>query len=185
MGRYTEMRSFVLVAEKGSFAGAAKVEGVTPAVMGRRLNALERRLGVQLMHRSTRGLMLTELGEQFLEQSIRLLADFDAAEASVSARRNVVGGHLIVSAPAAFGRRHVAPHATAFQSLYPDVKLSFNLTDGIVDLVHDGYDMAIRVGEVADPDYVALPLFPNQRVVCGTPAYFARHGVPRVPEDLA
>ncbi len=184
VGRYTEIRSFVLAAEKGSFAAAAVSEGVTPVVMGRRLNALERRLGVQLVHRSTRGLMLTELGEQFLEQSIRLLQDFDAAEASVSAGRNVVGGHLVVSAPAAFGRRHVAPHATAFQALYPDLKLSFNLTDSIVDLVHDGYDMAIRVGEVTDPDYVAVRLFPNRRVVCGTPAYFALHGMPRVPEDL-
>lgn len=185
MGRYTEIRSFVLAAEKGSFAAAALTEGVTPVVMGRRISALEKRLGAQLVHRSTRGLMLTDLGEQFLEQAIQLLENWNAAEASVSAGRNVVSGHLVVSAPAAFGRRHVAPHATGFQALYPDLKLSFNLTDSIVDLVHDGYDMAIRVGEVTDPDYVAIRLFPNQRVVCGTPAYFAKHGVPCVPEDLA
>ena len=185
MDRYTEIRSFVLVAEKGSFASAALVEGVTPVVMGRRLNALEKRLGVKLMHRSTRGLALTDLGEQFLEQGRGLLREFDDVERAVSAGRNVVRGHLVVSAPAAFGRRHVAPHAAAFKALHPELKMSFNFTDSVVDLVREGYDMAIRIGEVTDPNYVALRLFPNRRVVCGTPDYFERHGIPRQPEDLA
>lgn len=184
MGRYTEMRSFVLVAEKGSFAAAATTEGVTPAVMGRRLNALEGRLGVQLLHRSTRGLTLTDLGEQFLEQSEQLLRDFDAAESSVSAGRKAVSGRLVVSAPAAFGRQHVAPHIVAFKKRYPGLKLSFNFTDSLIDLVSEGYDMAIRVGEVMNPGYVAIRLFPNQRVLCGTPDYFSRYGMPRTPEDL-
>ena len=185
MDRYTAIRSFVLVAEKGSFAAAALIEGVTPVVMGRRLNALERRLGVQLMHRSTRGLALTDLGERFLESCQQLIHDFDAAEGSVSAGRSAVRGHLVVSAPAAFGRRHVAPHAAAFRAQYPELRLSFNFTDSVVDLVREGYDAAIRIGEVRDPNYVAVRLFPNRRVVCGTPAYFERHGVPRIPEDLA
>ena len=185
MDRYTEIRSFVLVAEKGSFASAALVEGVTPVVMGRRLDALEKRLGVKLMHRSTRGLALTDLGEQFLEQGRGLLREFDDVERAVSAGRNVVRGHLVVSAPAAFGRRHVAPHAAAFKALHPELKMSFNFTDSVVDLVREGYDMAIRIGEVTDPNYVALRLFPNRRVVCGTPDYFERHGIPRQPEDLA
>ncbi|MCB1916913.1 MAG: LysR family transcriptional regulator [Rhodocyclaceae bacterium] len=185
MGRYTEIRSFVLTAEKGSFAAAALAEGVTPVVMGRRLDALERRLGVRLMHRSTRGLRLTDLGEQFAEQCRQLLRDFDAAERGIAERRATVRGHLVVSAPAAFGRRHVGPHAPAFQARHPELKLSFNFTDSVVDLVREGYDMAIRIGEVTDPNYVAVPLYPNRRVVCGTPDYFARHGVPRVPADLA
>ena len=185
MDRYTEIRSFVLVAEKGSFASAALVEGVTPVVMGRRLDALEKRLGVKLMHRSTRGLALTDLGEQFLEQGRGLLREFDDVERAVIAGRNVVRGHLVVSAPAAFGRRHVAPHAAAFKALHPELKMSFNFTDSVVDLVREGYDMAIRIGEVTDPNYVALRLFPNRRVVCGTPDYFERHGIPRQPEDLA
>src|SRR3546814_12384337 len=104
MDRYTAIRSFALVAEKGSFAAAALAEGVTPVVMGRRLSALERRLGVQLMHRSTRGLALTDLGEQFLESCQQLLQDFDAAESGISAGRSAVRGHLVVSGPAAFGR---------------------------------------------------------------------------------
>ena len=185
MDRYTEIRSFVLTAEKGSFAAAALVEGVTPVVMGRRLDALERRLGVRLMHRSTRGLRLTDLGEQFVEECRQLLKDFDAAERSVSAGRSDVRGHLVVSAPAGFGRRHIGPHASAFAAQYPELKLSFNFTDSVVDLVREGYDMAVRIGEQLDPDYVAIPLYPNRRVVCGTPDYFARHGTPKTPEDLA
>lgn len=185
MDRYTELRSFVLVAEKGSFAAAALIEQVTPVVMGRRLDALEGRLGVKLMHRSTRGLHLTELGERFLEQARQLLKDFDDVESAITAGRNTVRGHLVVSAPAAFGRRHVAPHGPAFQALYPDLKLSFNLTDSVVDLVREGYDMSIRIGEVTDPNYVAVKLAGNRRVVCGTPAYFERHGVPQTLDDLA
>lgn len=184
MARYTEMRSFVLVAERGSFASAAAVEGVTPVVMGRRLNALERRLGVQLMHRSTRGLTLTDLGEQYLEQCTLILRDIAAADGSVSAGRKAVSGRLVVSAPAAFGRQHVAPHILAFKQRYPDLRLSFNFTDSVIDLVSQGYDMAIRVGEVQDLSYVASRLYPNRRVVCGTPDYFRRHGTPQTPEDL-
>jgi len=184
MDRYTEIRSFVLTAEQGSFAAAAKLEGVTPVVMGRRLDALERRLGVRMMHRSTRGLTLTDLGADFLVQCRQLLKDFEAAESSVSARRHDVRGHLVVTAPAGFGRRHVGPHAPAFKQQYPDLKVSFNFTDSVVDLVREGYDMAVRIGEVVDPDYVAVPLYPNHRVVCGTAAYFEKHGVPKQPEDL-
>ena len=185
MDRYTEIRSFSLVAEKGSFAGAALVEGVTPVVMGRRLDILESRLGVRLMHRSTRGLTLTALGEQFFEQCQHLLREFDMIESSITAGRQTVRGNLVVSAPAAFGRRHIAPHAPTFRERYPDLKLSFNFTDSVVDLVREGYDMSIRIGEVTDPNYVTVPLFPNRRVVCGTPAYFERHGIPRSPEELA
>ena len=185
MDRYTEIRSFSLVAEKGSFAGAALVEGVTPVVMGRRLDILESRLGVRLMHRSTRGLTLTALGEQFFDQCQHLLREFDMIESSITAGRQSVRGHLVVSAPAAFGRRHIAPHAPSFRERYPELKLSFNFTDSVVDLVREGYDMSIRIGEVTDPNYVAVRLFPNRRVVCGTPDYFERHGIPRQPEDLA
>lgn len=184
MDRYVEIRSFVLVAEKGSFAAASVVEGVTPVVMGRRLDALESRLGVKLMHRSTRGLSLTDLGEQFVDHARGLLREFDRVEASITAGRNTVRGHLVVSAPAAFGRRHVAPHALSFRERFPDLKLSFNLTDSLVDLVREGYDMAIRIGEVTDPNYVAVKLHPNRRVVCATPEYFRRHGEPRTLEDL-
>ncbi len=185
MDRYLALHSFVLVADHGSFAAAALVEGVTPVVMGRRLDMLERHLGVKLMHRSTRGLSLTDLGEQYLERARGLLRDLEEADASISHGSHSVRGHLVVSAPAAFGRRHIAPHAPAFQARYPDLNLSFNLTDSVVDLVRQGYDMGIRIGEVSDPNYVAIKLFPNRRVVCGSPAYFQHHPMPQTLEDLA
>lgn len=185
MDRYIEIKNFALVAEHGSFASAALVEGVTPVVMGRRLDSLEQRLGVKLMHRSTRGLKLTELGEQFLEGVKDLLQEFDAVEAGIHADSTTVRGHLVVSAPAAFGRQHVAPHGPEFQRRFPELKISFNLTDSLVDLVREGYDMALRIGEVTDPNYVAVKLYPNQRVLCGSPEYFERHGTPKTLEDLA
>ncbi|ANC81582.1 LysR family transcriptional regulator [Pseudomonas putida] len=185
MGRYTELHSFVQIAQKGSFAAAALSEGVTPAMLGRRLDALERRLGVKLMHRSTRGLHLTELGEQLLERGRQLLKDFDDVEADISNSGNMVKGNLAVSAPASFGRMHVAPHALAFQEQFPHMKLSFNLTDSLVDLVSENYDMSIRIGGVTDPNYVAVKLCSNRRVVCGTPEYFERFGKPQTLEDLA
>jgi DNA-binding transcriptional LysR family regulator len=185
MGRYTELHSFVQVATKGSFAAAALNEGVTPAILGRRLDALEHRLGVKLMHRSTRGLTLTEQGEQLLEQARQLLREFDEVEASIASSSSSVSGHLSVSAPAAFGRLHIAPHVVDFQARYPELKLSFDFTDSVIDLISESYDMSIRIGEVTDPNYVAIKLFPNRRVVCGTPAYFAEHGEPQALEDLA
>ena len=185
MDRYTSLRSFVMVADHGSFASAAMTEGVTPVVMGRRLDALERRLGVKLMHRSTRGLSLTDLGEQYLEHARNLLREFDEADASISRGGNSVRGHLVISAPAAFGRHHVAPHAPAFQAMYPDLKVSVNLTDSVVDLVRLGYDLGIRIGEVTDPNYVAVKLFSNRRVICGSPEYFERYGRPTALEDLS
>lgn len=184
MDRYTELRSYVLVATRGSFAAAALVEGVTPVIMGRRLTALEARLGVRLIHRSTRGLTLTEAGESYLENARGVLRAFEELDASISENERAVRGHLVVSAPAGFGRRHVAPHAPEFQARFPNLHLSFNLTDNLVDLVQEGYDLSIRIGEVRDPNYVAVRLYPNQRVVCGAPDYFQRHGLPQHPEDL-
>ena len=102
----------------------------------------------------------------------------------MSAQKHSASGHLIVSAPAAFGRLHVAPHAAAFLKANPAVKLSFNLTDRVVDLVRDGYDLGLRIGGVIDPNFVAIKLATNQRVVCGTPAYFRKHGKPQTLDDL-
>ena len=185
MARYTELHSFIQIAQKGSFAAAALSEGVTPAMLGRRLDSLEKRLGVKLMHRSTRGLRLTELGEQLLERARSLIREFDDIEADISSSAKRVTGNLLLSAPAGFGRLHVAPHALAFHRQFPHLKLSFNLTDSLVDLVGEGYDMSIRIGPVTDPNYVAIKLFSNRRVVCGTPAYFEEHGTPTTLEQLA
>jgi DNA-binding transcriptional LysR family regulator len=184
MDRYKEFSSFVQVVDRGSFAAAALQEGVTPVVLGRRITALERRLGARLLHRSTRRMALTEDGSVFVELCRRVLAEIEAAERAVSAGRHAAIGHLVVSAPAGFGRAHVAPHGPAFLKRHPKVRLSFNLTDRVVDLVREGYDLGIRIGGELDPNHVAIKLAANRRVVCGTPAYFKRHGKPKTLEDL-
>jgi DNA-binding transcriptional LysR family regulator len=184
MDRHVQLRSFVLIAEKGGFAAAAAVEGVTPVVMGRRLSALEDRLGVRLMHRSTRGLRLTEVGSEFLGRCRETLRDFEELEQSIASSRRAVSGRLVVSAPAGFGRRHVAAHAPDFLKAYPGVQLTLHLTDALVDLVRDRIDVAIRIGPVSDANLVVARLAANRRVVCGSPDYLARHGTPMTPEDL-
>jgi DNA-binding transcriptional LysR family regulator len=185
MDRFKEVEAFVQVVEHGSLAAAALREGITPVMMGRRIDALERRLGTKLMHRSTRRLALTEEGSTFLDECRRLLVQWQAAETAVSAHRHEATGHLIVSAPAAFGRLHVAPHAAPFLAANPAVRMSFNLSDRVVDTVREGYDLAIRIGGEIDPNFVAIKLAANRRVVCGTPTYFAQHGTPRTLADLA
>lgn len=184
MDRFKEIEAFVQVMEHGSMAAAALAAGVTPVMMGRRLDALEQRLGTQLVIRTTRRLSLTDQGASYLDECRQLLARWDEAERAVSARHQCASGHLIVSAPAAFGRLHVAPHASSFLKANPEVQLSFNLTDRVVDLVREGYDMGIRIGGQIDPNFVAIRLASNQRVVCGTPAYFRKRGKPRTLEDL-
>jgi DNA-binding transcriptional LysR family regulator len=185
MDKLKQIEAFVDVVEKGSLARAALEQHITPVMLGRRIDALEKRLGVKLMHRTTRHLTLTEQGAVFLDHCRKLLGELDAAEQIISEGRHKATGHLIVSAPAAFGRKHVAPHAPAFVAANPEVQISFNLTDQVIDLVREGYDVGIRIGGVIDPNFVAVKLATNRRVVCGTPAYFERHGIPRTLDDLA
>jgi DNA-binding transcriptional LysR family regulator len=184
MDKFKEIEAFVKVMECGSLASAALQEGVTPVMMGRRIDALERRLGTRLMHRSTRRLALTEEGTGFLEECRNLLARWSAMESVVSSQKHRATGHLVVSAPAAFGRIHVAPHAPTFAKANPEVKISFNLSDRVVDLVREGYDVGLRIGGHIDPNFVAIKLAENRRVVCGTPSYFKKYGQPKVLDDL-
>jgi DNA-binding transcriptional LysR family regulator len=184
MDRFKQIETFVRVADAGSLAAAALEEGVSPVILGRRIDALEKRLGVKLMYRSTRRLVVSEDGAAFLERCRGLLTEWDQAENELSAGRRAVNGHLIVSAPAAFGRKHVAPLAPAFLVDKPELQLSFNLTDRVVDLVREGYDLSIRIGGAVDPNFVAVKLASNRRVVCGTPEYFRKYGKPNTLEDL-
>jgi DNA-binding transcriptional LysR family regulator len=185
MDKLTQIEAFVDVADSGSLAKAALSQHITPVMLGRRIDALEKRLGVKLMHRTTRHLTLTEQGTLYLDHCRKLLADLGHADRIVSEGRHKATGHLMVSAPAAFGRKHVAPHAAGFVGAHPDVQITFNLTDRVVDLVRDGYDLGIRIGGIIDPSFVAVRLASNRRVVCGTPAYFERNGIPRTLDDLA
>jgi DNA-binding transcriptional LysR family regulator len=185
MNKLKEIEAFVTVTEAGSLTAAALREGVTPVMMGRRIDALEKRLGVKLLHRSTRQLTVTQQGVVFLDHCRKLLTDLQEAERLVTEGRRKVTGHLIVSTPAAFGRKHVAPHASAFIADNPELRISFNLTDRVVDLVREGYDFGVRIGGAIDPSFVAIKLAGNRRVVCATPGYLARRGHPQTLDDLA
>ena len=185
MDAFKQVESFVSVAGRGSLSAAARAEGVTPAVIGRRLDALEQRLGVKLLVRTTRSIALTFEGAAFLEDCQRILNDLANAEASVSLGGVKASGHIRVSAPAGFGRRHVAPRLKAVLEANPDVSCTLDLSDRVVDLVNEGIDCAVRIGEMADSSLVSIRLAENRRVVVASPAYLARHGVPAAPQELA
>jgi DNA-binding transcriptional LysR family regulator len=184
MDKVKQMETFLAVSEEGSFSSAALREGVSATIIARRITELEQRLGAKLMHRSTRQLRLTEQGQRFAEECKRVLNDLELAEDSVKDSCQHASGHLAVSAPAAFGRKHVAAHASSFLQQHPQVKLSFNLTDRVVDLVREGFHLGVRIGGSVDPNFVAIKLAANRRVVCASPAYLARHGMPRSLDDL-
>ena len=185
MAKFKQIETFVAVAARGSLTAAARAEDVAPAIIGRRLDALEQRLGVKLLLRTTRRITLTHEGSAFLEDCQRLLADFASAEASVSAGGVKASGHLRVTAPAGFGRRHVAPLVPRFRELHSEVSISLNLSDRVVDLAAEGFDCAVRVGDMPDSSLVSVRLADNRRLCVATPAYLKRHGTPQHPSDLA
>ncbi|HLU78968.1 MAG TPA: LysR family transcriptional regulator [Burkholderiaceae bacterium] len=184
MSRFKQLESFVAVATLGSLSAAARQEGVAPAMIGRRINALEARLGIKLLVRSTRSMSLTSEGSAFLEEAQRILRELNDLESRVSQGSVRPSGHLRVSAPAGFGRRHVAPLLPDFAKAYPDVSISLDLSDRLVDLIEEGYDCAIRIGELEDSRIVGVRLADNKRVIVAAPTYLQRHGCPKVPDDL-
>jgi DNA-binding transcriptional LysR family regulator len=184
MDRLKQIESFAAVAGKGSLTAAAQAEGVAPAVIGRRIDALEERLGVKLLVRTTRRLTLTHEGSAFLEDCQRILADIANAEASVSAGGVKASGHLRITAPAGFGRRHVAPLVPKFLALHPDVSLSLNLSDRVVDIINEGFDSAVRVGDLPDSSLVSVRLADNRRLCVAAPSYLQRAGTPKHPSEL-
>jgi DNA-binding transcriptional LysR family regulator len=185
MSKLKQLETFAAVASRGGLTAAAKAEGVAPAIIGRRLDALEQRLGVKLLLRTTRRVTLTPEGNAFLDDCQRLLADLAKAEASVSAGGVKATGHLVLTAPAGFGRRHVAPLVPRFREIHPEVKISLNLSDRVVDLAAEGFDCAVRVGEMPDSNLVSVRLADNRRLCVAAPAYLKRHGKPQQPQDLA
>jgi DNA-binding transcriptional LysR family regulator len=184
MGQFRQISTFVDVVAKGSLSAAARAEGIAPAVIGRRLDALEQRLGVKLLQRTTRKLALTNEGAAFLEDCQRILTELEDAEAAVAERSARATGHLLVSAPAGFGRQHVAPLLPSFLSEHRDVRATLNLNDRVVDIIGEGVDVAIRIASLSDSSLVGVKLADNQRVLVATPAYLKRHGTPRSLDDL-
>ncbi len=185
MDKFKQLESFASIATRGSLTAAAKAEGVAPAIMGRRLDALEERLGVKLLVRTTRRIALTHEGSAFLEDCQRLLADMANAEASVSAGGVKASGYLRITAPAGFGRRHVAPLVPRFHALHADVSISLNLSDRVVDMAGEGFDCAVRVGDMPDSSLISVRLAENRRLCVATPEYLRRRGTPAHPSELA
>ncbi|MEN9903647.1 MAG: HTH-type transcriptional regulator DmlR [Pseudomonadota bacterium] len=185
MDKLKAMETFVAVAARGSLAATARAEGVAPAIIGRRLDALEELLGVKLMVRTTRRITLTHEGSAYLEDCQRLLAEIAGAEAAVSAGGIRPKGHLRLTAPAGFGRRHVAPLVPLFRERHPEVTISLNLSDRVIDLAAEGYDCAVRVGDLPDSSLVSVRLADNRRLCVASPRYLQHHGRPQQPQDLA
>lgn len=184
MDHFKQIATFAAVAGKGSLSAAARDEGVAPAVISRRLDALEDRLGVKLLQRSTRSLSLTYEGAAFLEDCQRILNDLSNAEASVSLGGIKASGHLRISAPGGFGRQHVAPLVHEFVREHPEVTVSLDLSDRVVDLRNEHMDCAVRIGVLPDSSLIGVKLADNQRLVVASPTYLQQHGVPRHPQEL-
>lgn len=180
-----EMAIFARVVGAGSLSAAARELGLSPALVSRRLAALESRLGARLINRTTRSLHLTDDGATYYEACARVLADIEEADAAVSAGRVEPRGTLRVALPASFGHQHIAPLIPRFAERYPQIQLALSLSDRTVNLIEEGFDLAVRIAHLEDSSLTARKLAPNRRVVCASPGYLARQGTPRMPDELA
>lgn len=185
MDKLGDMAAYVRVVEAKTYTAAAERLGWSKSVVSRRIAELEERLGARLLNRSTRRLSLTEAGAAFYERCVRILADVEETEAAVASLHAEPRGLLRVNAPMSFGMLHLAPAVAAFLERWPEVDVDLSLNDRFVDLIDEGYDLAVRIGTLADSALIARRLAPCRRVVCAAPSYLARHGEPQRPEDLA
>jgi DNA-binding transcriptional LysR family regulator len=185
LDRVTSMQVFVRVAALGSFSAAARVLNLSQTMVTKHVAALEERLGVKLLHRSTRKLVLTEGGRTYLAACERILAEIDEAETSASLDRIEPRGTLRLNVPLTFGFRQVAPALSEFSRIYPAVSFDLGLADRYVDLMEEGWDMAIRIGRLKDSSLVARRLAACRTIVCASPAYLKERGVPQDLDDLA
>jgi DNA-binding transcriptional LysR family regulator len=180
-----EMAVFSKVVAAGSLSAAARELGLSPALVSRRLAGLEGRLGVRLINRTTRSLHLTVEGARYYDVCTRVLAEIEEADAEVSVGRVEPQGALKVALPASFGHQHVAPLVPQFATRYPKVQLALSLSDRTVNIMDEGFDVAVCIADLQDSSLAARRLAPNRRVVCASPAYLEAHGTPRTPEELA
>jgi DNA-binding transcriptional LysR family regulator len=185
MDKFEDIQAFIAVVDTGSFTAAADRLGSAKSAVSRRVSALERRLGVQLLHRTTRVLNLTETGRSFYNHGTRILADLAEAEAAVQQEHGELRGTLRFALPLSFGVRHMCGPIATFSKLHPKVRFDLDLNDRRVDLIEDNFDVALRIGRLADSSLIARRLFDVRAVVCGSPHYLNVHGVPKTPADLA
>ena len=185
MDRFDAMQAFVTVADLKGFAPAARKLGLSASAVTRMVAALEEHVGARLLQRTTRSVMLTDIGARFLERARRILADIEEAEGSAQAERTQPTGRLVISAPLGFGRRHVSPLLSTYLKRYPDVSAELRLSDRMINLVEEGVDAAVRIGHLADSSLVARAVGDMRRMVVASPDYLAQHGEPAAPAQLA
>jgi DNA-binding transcriptional LysR family regulator len=185
MDQLGDLDVFARVVTAKGMSAAGRELGLSPAVISKRIRRLEERLGVRLMQRTTRQIALTEAGQGFYERVISILSSVEEAEAWVARGATSVRGTLKVSAPTSFGRLHIAPHLKPFLDAHPSLTVDLVLSDTFVDVVGEGFDVAIRIADLADSSLVARKLAPNHRVLCATPDYLKARGTPKTPGDLA
>jgi DNA-binding transcriptional LysR family regulator len=184
MARLEEMETFVRVVETGSISGTAERLGITKSAISRRLADLEERLGVQLLRRTTRKLNLTDTGRSYYDRCQRILADVEEAEHAVSEEHSELRGRLRVAVPLSFGLLHLAPAIDDFLRLHPDVQFDLDFNDRQVDLLTEGFDLALRIADLADSSLIARRLAPIHMVVCASPDYLKSNGTPVMPDEL-
>jgi LysR family transcriptional activator of dmlA len=180
-----ELAFFVMLAKHANMSATARELDLTPPAVTKRLAVLEQRLGVRLVNRSTRRLSLTSEGETYLAHASRILAEIREMEDLVASSRATPRGLLRVNAPLGFGRTTLAPLMSAFAKRYPEIEIQLELTDRPIDLVEQGFDLAIRFGELPDTRLSARRILPNRRFLCAAPAYLQQHGVPQTLADLS
>lgn len=180
----SDMAAFVRVVEKGGFSPAARELGLTPSAVSKLVSRMENRLGVRLLNRTTRRLALTPEGEAFFHRANRILVDIEEAENEVARFRARPRGRLRLNVGTAFGAHQLVPALPEFLSRYPEIEVEVMVTDRLVDLMEEGADVGLRAGELPDSSYVSRKICEMERVICASPAYLERHGVPATPADL-
>ncbi|SAK60248.1 LysR family transcriptional regulator [Caballeronia pedi] len=185
MDRLQAMTTFVTVVETGGFASAARKLDVSPSVVSRVVTELEEHLGVRLLTRTTRVVRLTDTGSGYFEDCRRILGEIDSAELSATGTHSSPRGLLSITAPVMFGRLHVTPIVLDYLQRYPEADANCWFVDRVVNLVDEGIDVAVRIAQLPDSSLQAISVGRVRRVLCASPAYLAKHGTPRHPDDLA
>ena len=184
MDKFAHMQIFVGIVEAGSISGAADRLDLPKSAVSRRLAELEARLGVSLIQRTTRRLNLTDSGRAYYARCVAILADLDEAEAAVSQAHSALKGRLKVALPLSFGLLHLAPLIQAFMTEHPDVRFELDFNDRQIDLMQEGFDLAVRIAAMEDSSLIARRLAPIRHVLCASPGYLKKHGTPRTASDL-
>lgn len=184
MDKLTSMRVFCRVATSGNFSLAARELRISPAMVTKHIASLESQLGIRLLNRTTRKVSMTEAGESYLRLSQNLLSDIEEGESSLSELSHHPSGTLKLTAPIDFGVLYLAPAIANYLNRFPDVSIDINYQDRKVNLVEDGFDIAIRIGSLPDSSLIAVPLMKQQTICCASPDYLQRHGRPRHPTEL-